>query len=156
MAMKSSSVYVVLLVVILLLLGLGGNLWADACYALQGKVKRSDTGQYINGVSIYVNGVYQGQTLNSNLNCGSAYSGNGCYKIEADASGINLCSKQNNVGGEINIGGTWYRGGGKCVWVDCGDECPPCGRFDFDVVPNGSMPPSDWSCPQSTNKGGSW
>jgi hypothetical protein len=162
--MKQSSGRLVLLMASLLLLGLSANLWAEACYVLQGIVKRSDNQQPVNGVAIYVNGEYQGTTLHvSGSLCGEGVDSDGVYRIEADAPGINKCSNQNNVGGEINIGGTWYRGGGKCIWAACGwtgeckpGETPPCGRYDFYVVPNGSMPPSNWYCPQSTDSGGKW
>lgn len=119
--------------------------WAEALYALQGKVTLSN-GTGVNGVSIYVNGLYQGQTFNGNVQCQGYYEGDGCYKIERDAPGLNLCSTENVVGAKKQISGQWYKGCATGVWIYDGatGNCPtPCGRQDIVI----SYPGVD--CPES-------
>jgi hypothetical protein len=141
----------------LFLLCFAGPLLADAAYVLQGWVKNNSTGEGENGCSVYVTkGVYPCQwywastTVTSSITtCGTRYpaegDGPGVYRVESDQPGYNYCSDRNHVYAEKDIGGTWFRGEARCVWMGVEPDCA-CGRRDFTIYSGAGVPSCFYDC----------
>jgi len=126
------TVKVLLLATAVIIITVAGPGRAENLYALQGKVTLSN-GTPVNGAAIYINDVYQGTTLNSSIHCQGDYEGDGCYKIEGDAPGLNLCSSSNRIVIRKQINGNWYYACQDNVWIWDG-YCNPCGRQDIVIT----------------------